>query len=625
MSLLSQFFPSGGSEGSLNLSDGLAKDYSKQIPVDLMVIGGGGGGGGVSGTPMVPQTCFTMDCLSLTGAGGAGRALTFTGALVNKGVAYPITVGAGGATNSAGGTSCFGTLIAGGGANGSGVDPAGNIVCSCSSSCTWGGNIGGDAFLESTIIPGAESIPSIPQFYICRDGCSRGSINISKTEVTGGLIPSCVYTCISPVNIIPDHFAQNWSNYLQGPQGPGEAATFCCCIKQINCIKCISGVVSSDDVSSVFSKWNLPAYIDTSQNNQRGGGTTYCTTYNPLGCPAPFSPLGSPCPFTYNVSAIDNICICYYAPGGPSCPPSQTPINCNRLSIYSYCICQAMITPANGRGTCYDVNKFQCRWTDIMHGENSMMATAMTPLFNPTCPGTTTCTPYTSVPLGCSPLNKYSCNPRTISQVSAIGCTSPVLVCCYAHRMATPVGPCLLPAGCIFECWKANYFCERYGYPIVRTPSPSTPISPWGTPCVVTPIDFKNTNKELLITSTCIDGISGTGQGGVNGLKVNPITPIEKVLVHRICMCAFCQSPSCPLGQPACCYPQYAACCNICFPYSLSVPGYSQSGGAGGSGSVWVIYPSEYAAATVTGNTPVASPPAVRVYRWDGAGTITFN
>jgi len=63
-------------------------------------------------------------------------------------------------------------------------------------------------------------------------------------------------------------------------------------------------------------------------------------------------------------------------------------------------------------------------------------------------------------------------------------------------------------------------------------------------------------------------------------------------------------------------------------PYSLSVDGTTTpmaSGGAGGSGSVWIIYPSDYAEATVTGNTPVPSPPAVRVYYWSGAGTIKFN
>jgi len=54
--------------------------------------------------------------------------------------------------------------------------------------------------------------------------------------------------------------------------------------------------------------------------------------------------------------------------------------------------------------------------------------------------------------------------------------------------------------------------------------------------------------------------------------------------------------------------------------------GTSNNGGAGGSGFVVVRYPTSWAAATVTGNTPTPAQPGYNVYRWNsGPGTITFN
>jgi hypothetical protein len=54
--------------------------------------------------------------------------------------------------------------------------------------------------------------------------------------------------------------------------------------------------------------------------------------------------------------------------------------------------------------------------------------------------------------------------------------------------------------------------------------------------------------------------------------------------------------------------------------------GTGSAGGTGGSGVFFVRYPTEYAAATVTGNSPAPSQPGYYVYRWNsGPGTITFN
>ena len=51
-----------------------------------------------------------------------------------------------------------------------------------------------------------------------------------------------------------------------------------------------------------------------------------------------------------------------------------------------------------------------------------------------------------------------------------------------------------------------------------------------------------------------------------------------------------------------------------------------QVGYAGGSGYLFIRYPTAFAAATVTGNAPVTAQPGYNVYGWtSGPGTITFN
>ena len=49
------------------------------------------------------------------------------------------------------------------------------------------------------------------------------------------------------------------------------------------------------------------------------------------------------------------------------------------------------------------------------------------------------------------------------------------------------------------------------------------------------------------------------------------------------------------------------------------------NGGSGGSGVCIIRYPTEYSAATVSGNTPTPAQPGYHVYRWNGPGSITFN
>lgn len=54
--------------------------------------------------------------------------------------------------------------------------------------------------------------------------------------------------------------------------------------------------------------------------------------------------------------------------------------------------------------------------------------------------------------------------------------------------------------------------------------------------------------------------------------------------------------------------------------------GPTNSGSGGSSGVLFVRYPTDYAAATVVGNSPAPSQPGYYVYRWNsGPGSITFN
>jgi hypothetical protein len=54
--------------------------------------------------------------------------------------------------------------------------------------------------------------------------------------------------------------------------------------------------------------------------------------------------------------------------------------------------------------------------------------------------------------------------------------------------------------------------------------------------------------------------------------------------------------------------------------------GENNAAGTGGSGVLFVRYPTAYAAATVTGNTTAPSQPGYYVYRWNsGPGSIIFN
>jgi len=116
-----------------------------------------------------------------------------------------------------------------------------------------------------------------------------------------------------------------------------------------------------------------------------------------------------------------------------------------------------------------------------------------------------------------------------------------------------------------------------------------------------------------------MNGRQFLGDGGHGGFFINPATPKYGTLNINGTTVITAGAPSGPLSTPR------SFAFTDTAPYSLTFPGMCISGGSGGSGSVWVVYPTEFPEATVTGNTPFPSPPSVRIYKWEGAGTITFN
>lgn len=506
MSLLSQFFQ-GSSKGSQTGSIGqygvgLATNFSKQLPIDLMIIGGGGGGGGAGQQPYIAYTSLISANADrvMAGGGGAGRGLVYTNLIVDVGTTYPITVGAGGVENSRGGTTSFGLIKAGGGGAGGGSTPAG-VEVTPDFGGLYGGSQGGSGISTTTsalngggagIAPFADAMYSVttapsamPAFGYSANGSLTSSNNLFKQSVNSTSYPFVSFPGT-------------------GASGGGTG--------DIGATPAIGIVFGS--ASDLFSRWGLPAALSPAPRSFYSNSTTSAIALGP--------PVGaySPVPSysTYTVQPFP-----FIAPS-PATPGYTSPTAFNVLN-----------SPGSGSPIPGIMGRFYTGTNAPAGGSASINA----------------------IPFNASPLlgDQYRYIPAGGGNITARSIPVPI-----------------------------------QGFSIVPTSGIGKTVSAF-----VTPLSFT--------------GSPGNGGGGSGGFRHAPVFMSGTMTVPYV-------GPAGPLASSG------------SSPYTFTIPGSTTpmaSGGAGGSGSVWVIYPSDYAAATVTGNTPVPSPPAIRVYRWDGAGTITFN
>lgn len=513
MASLSQFFggSKGGQSGGIGqYGVGLATGFTSQLPIDLMLIGGGGGGGG-AGQQAFAGVSTNIPLANadrvLAGGGGAGRGLIYTNLVVDVGTTYPITVGAGGAENSRGGTSSFGFIRAGGGGSGGGVTPTG-VAVTPDFGGLYGGHQGGPGIINSTpddgggvgVAPFIDSIYSVVDIPINNSpyagpilggGGLFGANNFFKQAINSQVINHAVYSYIHPAGA--PVFSPNAAEV-----GAGGGAYY---------IGASGTPLVGVTEPQLFGRWGLPTFISPAPRAQ------YTSALTPVNASPNYAPVSF---IAFGVfSGIAN-------PSGYSPVITGFP-GSNSISVLN--------SPIGGRVGQY-----------VGPGIGSMGRWFWTP---------------------------------NIPAYNTIQVTSPTGA--IINRLIPITG--------------GNF---RYS---------SLPGSPFS-------IGAGTSQTDKTVTYNTIPsytGSPGNGGGGGGGLRHPPVIMQGTAT------------------QP---YTGPAGGFDRNHPYVFTVPGSTApmaSGGAGGSGSVWVIYPSDYAAATVTGNTPVPSPPAIRVYRWDGAGTIKFN
>jgi hypothetical protein len=500
MSLLSQFFPSGGTDNVGNVAAGLAADYSKQIPVDIIVVGGGGGAGGVPSAGLSSCTSYSaaISAGSVSGGGGAGRVIAYEGAVVNIGTPYPITVAGGGAVNANGSTSCFGIIVAKGGGNGQGVTPDGTAVPAGyhpSSMESLGGAGGGGSSWPSTS---------------CR-GCGISGVNSfcnTFLSVFRSLVQSETCDQDSAAGSGYAHIVRTDSTVVVEGGGAGG------CL----CFAGNGGSYSLQNYNCIISKYDISSLTNIGCG---GGGSALSAPTNGITIDMTFQTITPTTPFL-RVS------------------PNTTPQGCP-AGFCNTQMCSYIASPTNPTNTSPHPNSWgTIDFTYCGAGSRILVRTVGA------IPSVYTVGPFPSITVGQPP--------------------------------GTPPG-------------------SFVGQPLVNTNK----------------VMFYNVLPDM-------NGCPGSGAGGHGGLRHSPSPQVT----GSATICGTVSIPRTP-NPPGGSVPTTVAPWVAPSPYSASFPGISCQGGSGGSGSVWVIYPSDYAAATVTGNTVVPSPPAYRVYRWDGAGTITFN
>lgn len=576
MSFLSQFFSGGKDEQIGAYGVGLATGFSSQIPVDVMLIGGGGGGGSVKNTPYGPV--FTNIPSAMVdsyqgGGGGVGRVLVYNNCVVNTGVAYPITVGAGGAQNQRGGTSKFGILRSGGGGRGAGTNPDGTPQAP-EAQDNWGGSEGGYGMSHS--IFSNPTIAVSPSFYNQQGLVSANALNTAGRE--GKLLFSD-----SPISV---SLSGNSVSDLSSSPNLSYLTNAISIFKQsVNSI-----VFSSPNFNGPVTVWpSASIYNSTGQGGVGGSLPHYVKT--------PTLPFSS----TENLIFYNAYSNYFRISSVP-----RTQVQDSYLNFPSY-----PLSPNYPRNPLQDTKEFIADFffragidsliTDGAGGAGAgSMGFINTPSPNTSTTGFSAVTSFIKHQDGPAinfPYTPSAFVPANYDYVKTAIISDPN----YNFVVSSPTPG----AGVVRTIipFSGGTIPRNVPYSFV----PSVPF---------TDIPFDSQTNKLvtwtdnpLFDAAIPGGSPGNGGGGSGGNRFGPTVVQGTLNVTKT-------------------FPGFTTLPSVAVPYAtniLATPLSFASGGAGGSGSVWVIYPTDYAAATVVGNTPVPSPPAFRIYRWDGAGSITFN
>lgn len=218
MSLLSQFFPSGGS--------------GTGIRTNMLLVGGGGGGSPSgplpppSGIPSISPGPYTQPnpapyvAVAAGGGGGGGQVSEFLAYLIAPGTQITVTVGSGGALNSNGGDTsvCIASkenIVMRGGRGSSSPIPSSSVPCYISfydSSCS-----GGAGGTGCTTAPPTYPTHSFP----CVAGSCGGFIyrGLTSNAISSG--PGCCATCI--IHELSDQQIVIRARSGDGPNGPTKS------------------------------------------------------------------------------------------------------------------------------------------------------------------------------------------------------------------------------------------------------------------------------------------------------------------------------------------------------------------------------------------------------------------
>jgi len=674
MSLLSQFFPnSNNSSIGGNFGTTLSADLGT-FPIDILLVGGGGGGGIVPSTKNAGCPGFCDPNSAIGGGGGGGRVIQMLGAVISTGVAYPITVGAGGAAGENGGTTCFGTFLIAGGGGGAGTPGRfGRGKYENYEISEFAGSWGADTTFACPQLGRIYSPNPIYPYYTCNSTdtyVNSGRRNIPCLNYSDTTNPLTYYDKVSGgfghcIQFEGESGASSPLSPYNSPQlydcgsfsyGAGSSICGPCYLNQGCYLQpWYGGEASTCETffNAIFKKICHPATCCNSFfgfGGQSGYGVGYypCTSF-----PQAKGAFGCNCMQAWSTGhacscGIFNL-VCFYSEGlmnacfpnmafhTPSCPSfaSCTPLG----GLYPNCaICEFC---GNTNIERYNAKGARAQFCPV---SNTCIRTAMLltdcysvvdhgpGLFNgPRCMG------YLNFTSMCPPLNnlypswyEVSNNPCfNIVNLNNLNCSVSGIRACVTPSYYSVIAPCSGPCivrGRLFTPSLLSVGIATNGNCSCADAATSCPFIPLLCAPVAPVVD-------AACWTAAENGTAGWGGGGGGGINVGGIgtSIVFRYQYNSTVPCGVVRTD--PLGcidfgddYFSTNVALYPSCPTVCYMRCIGPsPTPVATGGSGGSGAVYIVYPTNYPAATVTGNTAVPSPPAYRVYYWQGNGTITFN